>query len=139
MAKQKKIKTDSLMTETRRFPPSEEVVSRALINADQYKEMYDRSINDSDNFWLEQAKTLSWFKEPTAVCKHTWDTKGRNVQHSWFEDGELNVTHNCLDRHLGTERENKTAIIWQGDEIDEDKKFTYKELHAAVCRFANAL
>lgn len=127
------------MKETRTFPPSKEVVERALINADQYKTMYDRSIDDSDAFWLEQTKTLHWFKEPTIARKYKWDTAGRHVQHTWFEDGELNVAYNCLDRHMGTDRENKTALIWQGDEIDEDRKLTYTELHADVQKFANVL
>ena len=135
----KAISTDSLMTEERQFPPSEEVVGRALIDSDKYREMYDRSINDSDAFWLEQCKNLVWFKEPTVARKHSWDTEGRTIKHTWFEDGELNVTANCLDRHLGTDKENKTALIWQGDEIDEDKKLTYKELHEQVCKFANVL
>ena len=140
MAEEKKtISTDSLMTEDRKFAPSDEVVARALINADKYKEMYDRSINDSDAFWLEQAKELVWFKEPTVAREYTWDTEGRNIKHTWFKDGELNVTANCLDRHLGTERENKAALIWQGDEIDEDRTITYKELHEQVCKFANVL
>ena len=140
MTEEKKaISTDSLMTEERQFPPSDEVVARALINADQYKEMYDRSINQSDEFWMEQSKSLAWFKEPTVACKSTWDTEGRNIKHTWFEDGTLNVTANCLDRHIGTERENKAALIWQGDEIDDDKTITYKELHEQVCKFANVL
>ncbi|MCK5849638.1 MAG: AMP-binding protein, partial [Kiritimatiellae bacterium] len=133
------ISTSSLLTEERTFPPSAEVVERALLNAEQYKEMYDRSINDSDAFWLEQTKNLAWFKEPTVARKYTWDTEGKNIKHTWFEDGELNVSYNCLDRHLGTERENKTALIWQGDDIDDDKKITYKELHVEVCKFANVL
>ena len=140
MSEQKQaISTSSLLTEDRTFPPSDAVVQRALLNADQYQEMYDRSINDSDAFWLEQAKTLDWFKEPTVARKYAWDTQGRSIKHTWFEDGELNVTYNCLDRHLGTERENKAALIWQGDEIDEDKTITYKELHADVSKFANVL
>ena len=140
MAEEKKtISTDSLMTEERQFPPSDEVVGRALIDSDQYKEMYDRSINDSDAFWLEQTKELVWFKEPTVAREYTWDTEGRSIKHTWFKDGELNVTANCLDRHLGTERENKAALIWQGDEIDDDKIITYKELHEQVCKFANVL
>jgi acetyl-CoA synthetase len=126
------ISTDSLMQETRTFPPSEEVVSRAILNGDQYKEMYDRSINDSDAFWLEQAKTLTWFKEPTVARKFNWDTQAKNITHTWFEDGEINVTVNCLDRHMGTERENKAALIWQGDEIDEDRTLTYKEVYEEV-------
>ncbi len=133
------ISTDSLMTEKRVFPPSDEVVARALINAEKYKEMYEESINNSDRFWLKQAETLHWFKKPSVAGKYTWDTEGRIIKHTWFEDGELNVAYNCLDRHLGTERENKTALIWQGDEINEDKSLTYKELHAEVCKFANVM
>ena len=72
------------------------------------------------------------------ICKAGTQLQ-RVIQHTWFEDGELNVSHNCLDRHMGTERENKAALIWQGDEIDDDKKYTYKELHAEVCKFANVL
>jgi acetyl-CoA synthetase len=127
------------MTETRKFPPSAEVTARALLNAEQYEEMYDRSINDSDAFWLEQAKSLHWFKEPTVARKYTWDTEGRNIKHTWFEDGQLNVSYNCLDRHMGTERENKAALIWQGDEIDEDRTLTYKELYTDVSKFANVM
>ena len=133
------ISTDSLLTENRTFPPSKETVGRALINAETYAAMYDRSINDSDAFWLEQAETLDWFKKPTVGRKYKWDTANKLIEHTWFEDGELNVSHNCLDRHLGTERENKAALIWQGDEIDDDKTVTYKQLHEAVCKFANVL
>jgi len=141
MTKEKKqaISTDSLMTEDRTFPPSADVVAKAHLNAEKYQEMYDRSVNDPDGFWLEQAETLDWIKKPTVARKYTWNTETRTVQHTWFEDGELNVSQNCLDRHLGTEIENKTALIWQGDEIDEDKTLTYKELHAEVCKFANVL
>ncbi|MBD3390774.1 MAG: acetate--CoA ligase [Chitinivibrionales bacterium] len=129
----------SLMTEKRTFPPADSMKSKAHITLDKYQEMYDRSISDPDGFWLEQAKTLKWIKEPTVARKYTWDTKGRNIKHTWFEDGQLNVSENCLDRHLGTARENKAAIIWQGDELDEDKTLTYKELHGEVCKFANVL
>lgn len=142
MAEEKKnaISTSSLMVEKRKFPPSAEMVAGAHVNAEQYQEMYDRSINDSDNFWLEQAKKLVvWMKEPTVAREYTWDTKGNTVKHTWFKDGQLNVSVNCLDRHLGTERENKVALIWQGDEPNEDRKITYKELHAEVCKFANVL
>jgi len=131
---------DSLMSKGRTFPPPAELTAGAEIKTlEQYQEMYDRSINDSDAFWLEQAEAIEWFKKPTKAREYTWDTKGRTIQHTWFADGELNVAYNCLDRHLGTERENKVALIWQGDEPDEDKKITYKELHAEVCKFANVL
>ena len=136
--KKQAISTDSLMTEERTFPPSDEVAARALINTEKYKELYEESINDPDSFWLKQIETLDWFKKPTVARKHTWDTDGRIIKHTWFEDGELNVAYNCLDRHLGT-CENKTALIWQGDAVDEDKSLTYKELHTEVCKFANIL
>ena len=77
--------------------------------------MWEQSLNDPDGFWLEQAKSLSWFKEPTKSLEYTWDTKNRKIEHTWFADGELNVSYNCLDRHLGTPTENKTALIWQGE------------------------
>ena len=132
---------DSFMSESRTFPPPAELQKRAWVSSfEQYKEMYDRSISDPDTFWLEQAKELvTWFKEPTQVCRYEWDTQARNVSHTWFEDGQLNVTVNCLDRHLGTDRENKAALLWQGDEPDDDRKLTYKELHGEVCKFANVL
>ena len=140
MAEQKK-GIDSLMSETRTFPPPAKLQAEAHIKSmEEYQKLYDRSINDPDGFWLEQAKaTVAWFKEPTVAREYVWDTDARKIQHTWFKDGTLNVTYNCLDRHLGTERENKTALIWQGDEPDEDAKVTYKELHAEVCKFANGL
>ncbi|MBD3320107.1 MAG: acetate--CoA ligase [Chitinivibrionales bacterium] len=129
----------SLMSEKRKFPPPEAVQKKAYISSmEQYQEMYDRSINDPDGFWMEQAETLDWFKKPTKVREFTWDTKGRNVNHTWFADGELNVSTNCLDRHL-QDRGDKAALIWQGDEPDEDRTITYKQLHEDVCRFANVL
>ena len=131
---------DSLMSETRTFPPPAELTAGAEIQSlEQYQEMYDRSISDPEGFWLEQAEGVAWFKKPTKAREYTWDTQGRTIQHTWFADGELNVTYNCLDRHLGTERENKTALIWQGDEPGDDKSITYKALHAEVCKFANVL
>jgi acetyl-CoA synthetase len=101
--------------------------------------MWEKSIKDPAGFWLEQAKSLSWFKAPTKALEYTWDTKGRKIEHTWFADGELNVSYNCLDRHLHTPIENKIAILWQGEEEDKVRKITYKELHAEVCKFANVL
>ena len=132
---------DSLMGESRTFPPPPEVSAKAHIKSmAQYQEMYDRSVNDPDGFWLDMARQyLTWFKEPTKAREYEWDTDSRTIKHTWFADGELNVSYNCLDRHLGTPRENKRALIWQGDEIDEDRQFTYKELYTEVCKFANVL
>ncbi|MDK1032855.1 MAG: acetyl-coenzyme A synthetase N-terminal domain-containing protein, partial [Planctomycetia bacterium] len=132
---------DSLMTETRTFPPSADFAAKAHIKSfEQYQEMYDRSVNDSDAFWLEQAKSvLVWSKEPTKAREFTWDTEGRNIKHTWFADGELNAAYNCLDRHLGTPTAKKKALLWQGDEEDNVKSLTYEELHKEVCKFANVL
>jgi len=137
--KKNAISTDSFMTEERTFPPSKEVVERAYIDAEKYREMYERSINDSDGFWLEQAETLDWFKKPTIARKYNWDTEKKTIEHTWFEDGELNVTYNCLDRHLKTEIKDKPALVWQGEPEEDTKTLTYQELYIEVCKFANVL
>ena len=140
MAEVKKaISTDSLMVENRTFPPSKEVVKRAYIDAKKYQEMYDQSIKEPDKFWLEQAATLEWFKKPTVARKYTWDVDNRVINHTWFEDGQLNVTVNCLDRHLKTKNAKKVAILWQGEPDADVKKITYEDLHKEVCKFANVL
>ncbi len=131
---------NSLMTESRTFPPPEAIQKNAHISSDaQYQEMWEKSIKDPDGFWLEQAKSLSWFKEPTKSLEYTWDTKARKIEHTWFADGQLNISYNCLDRHLGTPIAKKTAIIWQGDADADVVKFTYEELHKEVCKCANVL
>jgi acetyl-CoA synthetase len=132
------ISTESLQQAGRTFPPSPEVVKHALINSAQYDAMYARSVNDSENFWMEQSATLDWFKKPTLALKYDWNTDKRVIKHTWFEDGELNVTVNCLDRHLKTIG-NKTAIIWQGEPEEDVKHITYAELYKDVCKFANVL
>jgi len=139
MAEQKGM--DSLMSEDRTFPPPAALQKNAHISSEeQYKEMWEKSINDPDGFWLDQAKKrLTWTKEPTKSLEYTWDTKARKIEHTWFADGELNVSYNCLDRHLGTPTAKKTAIIWQGDADEDVQKFTYEELHKEVCKFANVL
>jgi acetyl-CoA synthetase len=134
----KPVSTSSLLQENRTFPPPPEAVQRAYINAEQYKQMYERSIRDSDKFWLEQAGTLDWFKMPTVARKYVWNTAGRKIQHTWFEDGQLNVSVNCLDRHLKT-KGNKPAIVWQGEPENDVVKLTYAQLHKEVCKFANVL
>ena len=130
----------SLMSEGRSFPPPADFAAKAHVKSlGQYKEMYERSINDSDNFWLEQAESLHWFKKPTQALAHEWNTKARTIQHTWFADGELNVSYNCLDRHLGTPTAKKAAFIWQGEPDEDTKTLTYEQLHAEVCKFANVL
>ncbi|HEY4952913.1 MAG TPA: acetyl-coenzyme A synthetase N-terminal domain-containing protein, partial [Verrucomicrobiae bacterium] len=135
----KTISTESLQQEGRTFPPSPEVVKRALLNAPQFNTLYAQSVREPDAFWLEQAKSLEWIKPPTVAGKYVWDTGARKIEHTFFADGELNISANCLDRHLRTKTRDKVAIIWQGDGEDEVKKLTYAELHREVCKFANAL
>lgn len=131
---------DSLMSENRTFPPPKRIQSKAYVKSmEQYQQMWDASINDPDNFWLEQAKSLHWYKKPTKALEYTWNTKNRKIKHTWFEDGMLNVSYNCLDRHLGTPAAKKLALIWQGEEEDAVRKFTFEQLHKEVCKFANVL
>ena len=130
----------SLMTEKRTFPPSEEVRARAHISSqEEFEQMWRMSIDQPDEFWLEQAKSLSWVEEPTKTLEYVWDTANRHIEHTWFADGVLNVSYNCLDRHMGTPIENKTAILWQGEAEDAVQHITYRELYDEVRRFANVL
>jgi len=139
MSEEKK-SISSLMVENRTFPPSEEVRKRAYIKSfDEYYQMWKHSIDDCENFWLEQAKTLSWFKKPTKALEYTWNTDARIIRHTWFADGELNVSYNCLDRHLNTPIAKKNAIVWQGEPEEDVKCLTYEQLHKEVCKFANVL
>ena len=131
---------DSLMTEGRTFPPSADLSAKAHVKSvQQYEEMYKKSIDDSDGFWLEQAETLDWIKKPTKSLEYTWDSKARTIKHTWFADGILNVSYNCLDRHLNTPVAQKTAILWQGEAEDAVKKYTYQQMYEEVCKFANVL
>lgn len=109
---------------------------RAFVGDAKYKEMYDRSIKDPNGFWAEHAKRVDWIKPFSKVKNTTYDP--HNVSIKWFEDGTLNVCHNCVDRHLA-KRGDQTAILWEGDDPKNDKKVTYKQLHIEVCCFANVL
>ena len=109
---------------------------RAFIDEAKYQEMYAASIKDPDKFWAEHAKRIYWMKPFTKV-KNTSFAPGK-VSIKWFEDGKLNACFNCVDRHL-EKRGNQTAIIWEGDDPKDDKKVTYKQLHAEVQKFANVL
>jgi len=140
MSETKKTGIDSMMFESRKFPPPKELSEKAHIKSmEQYQQMYDESINEPDKFWLKQAETLDWFKKPTKARAYKWDTAGKVIDTKWFEDGQLNVSYNCLDRHLGTWRQNKAAIIWQGEPEEDVRTYTYQELHREVCKFANVL
>jgi len=111
--------------------------AKANINSQQYQEMYDRSVKDPDGFWAEQAeKYVSWDKKWDKVSD--WSFDQNNLHIKWFEGGKLNVSYNCLDRHLAT-RADQTAIIWEGDDPNDSKHITYKALHDEVCKLANVL
>ena len=110
--------------------------SRAFIDDAKYKDMYARSIKDPNGFWGDEAKRLDWIKKPTKVKNTTYDP--HNVSIKWFEDGTLNASYNCVDRHLA-KRGDQIAIIWEGDDPKDSRTLTYKQLHADVCKFANVL
>ncbi|MDH3451319.1 MAG: AMP-binding protein, partial [Gammaproteobacteria bacterium] len=123
------------MTEEKTYPVPANIAASAHINAERYAQMYERSINDSDSFWAEQANEfVTWFKKWDKV--QDWDFTKAEIK--WFSGAKLNVAYNCLDRHLET-RGDQTAIIWEGDDPTVDKNITYRELHAEVCKFANGL
>ncbi len=118
------------------YPVKPEWAERAWIRREQYEEMYRRSIENPEGFWAEMAQTLDWYRKPTRIKDVSY--RRPDVYIRWFEDGELNVCHNCVDRHLVT-RGDQVAIIWEGDDPAQDRRITYRELHRAVCRLANVL
>jgi acetyl-CoA synthetase len=123
------------MSEEKTYPVPADIAANAHIDAQRYAEMYERSVNDSDNFWAEQAEQfVTWFRKWDKV--QDWDYTKAEIK--WFVGAKLNVAYNCLDRHLDT-RGDQTAIIWEGDDPNVDKKITYRELHTEVCKFANGL
>lgn len=113
-----------------------EWAKRAFVDSGKYQDMYARSVKDPAAFWTEEAKRVDWIKPFTKVENVSYAPG--NISIKWFEDGVLNVAYNCIDRHLAR-RGDQTAIIWEGDDPKDDKKITYKELHAQVCKFANVL
>ncbi|WP_417582537.1 acetate--CoA ligase [Pelagibacterium sp.] len=119
------------------FAPSEDVVAKTRVTAEQYEQMYKRSISDPDGFWGEQAKRIDWIKPFTKVKNTSFEWPEISIK--WFEDGQLNVAANCIDRHLA-ERGDTVAIIFEPDDPNAGaRRITYRELHEEVCRFANVL
>ena len=117
------------------YPVPADMAENALIDNDAYLAMYKQSVDDPEGFWGEQGKRLDWMKPYTKVKNTSYDY--HNVSIKWFEDGELNVSANCIDRHLET-RGDQTAIIWEGDDPADDEHITYKQLHERVSKLANA-
>ena len=118
------------------YKPSNKIVENAHINKLKYEEMYKESISNPIKFWGEHGKRIDWIKNYEKVRDFSYDQK--NLYIKWFEDGTLNASYNCIDRHLKNNG-NKTAIIWEGDNPDEQKSITYNELYKNVCKFANVL
>ena len=114
----------------------ENFASDALIDRDEYIKMYNESINDSEGFWKKHAKRINWIKNFSKVKDISFDKTDLYIK--WFEDGTLNVSANCIDRHLKNNSD-KVALLWQGDNIGEVKKITYSELHKEVCLMSNVL
>ena len=118
------------------YPVRPEVAANTFTDEATYKAMYQQSVINPDGFWREQAKRLDWIKPFSKVKQTTFDD--HHVDIKWFADGTLNVSANCLDRHLET-RGDQLAIIWEGDDPAEHRHITYRELHVEVCKLANAL
>ena len=124
------------MSESKIYPVKPDVVARTWANDATYQAMYQASISDPDSFWGEHGQRIDWMTPYTKVKNTQF---GRDeVSIKWFEDGVLNASANCIDRHLET-RGDQVAIIWESDDPAVDSKITYRELHTNVCRFANAL
>jgi acetyl-CoA synthetase len=134
MADQKTI--TSMLAETRTFPPSKDFVAQAQIKSRaEYEKIYERSVKDPEGFWSEVAGQLHWYKKWTKVNEEDFP----KAKLQWFIGGKTNLSYNCLDRHIGTPRENKVGLLWQGEPDEDVRKFTYKELLREVSRFANVL
>ncbi|MBQ4851151.1 acetate--CoA ligase [Pseudoalteromonas sp. MMG013] len=118
------------------YPVPESIKNAALIDNDQYNEMYQKSIDDPQSFWAEHGQRLDWSK-PYSKVKNTSFDKG-HIAIKWFEDGELNASFNCIDRHL-EDKADKIALIWEGDNPDDGENITYQQLHDEVAKLANGL
>ena len=124
------------MSEVHIYPVHKDIATNAHVTDEQYREMYQQSVINPAGFWREHGQIVNWIKPFTQVKNTSFDTGHVSVK--WFEDGTLNVSANCLDRHLAT-RGDQAAIIWEGDDPSDDATLTYNELYEEVCKFANAL
>lgn len=122
--------------ESKVYPVPAAFAEKANLTPEAYKALYDASIADPEAFWGEQGKRLDWMVPYSSVKDVSWDKDDLHVK--WYSDGVLNVTENCLDRHLEA-RGDKPAIIWEGDSPDDSVTLTYRDLHREVCRFANVM
>lgn len=126
----------SILGEKKFYEPTDEVKMKAYIKKiEEYKELYQKSIDDPAKFWGELAEQLDWYKKWDRVLEYDFN----QPDIKWFKGGKLNASYNCLDRHLNHWRSNKVALIWQGEPLEENRIFTYQQLHYHVCKFANVL
>ncbi|MBU0615285.1 MAG: acetate--CoA ligase [Nanoarchaeota archaeon] len=125
----------SISNESRKIPPPAQFSEKAYVKSEEeYNKLYAESIADPESFWAKKAEELHWFKRWDTVFK--WDKE--NVKFSWFDGGKINISYNCLDNQL-EKNGDKVAIIWQGEPEEDVRKFTYRELHKEVCKFANVM
>ncbi len=121
------------------YRPPASVAENAWVGSmEAYREMYQRSIDDPEGFWAEQAEQFVWFEKWSQVRRYNYNVNSGPVEIEWFAGGRTNITVNCIDRHL-PDRADQTAILWEGNEPGETRSLTYRELHEQVCRFANVL
>jgi acetyl-CoA synthetase len=126
----------SILGEKKFYEPPDGVKMKAYIKRmEEYRELYQKSIDDPAKFWGELAEQLDWYKKWDKVLEYDFN----KPEIKWFKGGKLNVSYNCLDRHLNHWRSNKVALIWQGEPLEENRVFTYQQLHYHVCKFANVL
>ena len=125
------------MTENRQYPVPPSVLNRgSCVDRDEYLRLCRFAQQDNEAFWAEQGSRLDWIKDFTRVKDVSWSREDLHIR--WYDDGQLNVCANCIDRHLET-RGDQLAIIWEGDEPDQQRHISYSQLHREVCRFANVL
>jgi acetyl-CoA synthetase len=126
----------SILGERNFYEPPDGIKMKAYIKKmEEYKELYQKSIHDPAKFWGELAEQLDWYKKWDKVLEYDFN----KPEIKWFKGGKLNASYNCLDRHLNHWRSNKVALIWQGEPLEENRVFTYQQLHYHVCKFANVL
>lgn len=118
------------------YPVPAHIKNAAFVDNEKYNTMYKQSIEDPEGFWAEHGKRLDWFT-PYSKVKNTSFDKG-HINIKWYEDGYLNASYNCIDRHLKTKAD-KVALIWEGDDPSQSENITYQQLHDEVAKFANGL
>jgi acetyl-CoA synthetase len=123
-------------SKTKVYPPAASASANAHVSSlEQYRELYDRSINDPDGFWTEHAERLHWIEKWHTLTESDFD----KAQIRWFIGGKLNACYNCVDRHVDDGHGDDTALIWEGNDPNESRTFTYAELQSEVQKAANAL